>query len=196
MKKVLLTSVCRPLGVRHGDAPSVGYELLHGQVTRAQGIFSPRSNHVHFSLEYLAENLEAPTTVLQYPSRRELVRELRRGYDIVAVSFVVATFHRLKEVVALIREHSPRSRIVLGGYGTVLADELLRPLGDHICREEGVAFMRRLLGEPEISIPYRHPLIVNPLRVFGLKAAATGVVFAGLGSRHLWRDRTLSRDLA
>ncbi len=181
MKKVLLTSICRPLGVRYGDAPSVGYELLYCQVTRAQGIFSPRSHHVHFSLEYLAENLEAPTTVLQYPSEKELVRELGRGYDIVGVSFLIATFHRLKEVVALIREHSPRSQIVLGGYGTVLSDDLLRPLGDHICREEGVAFMRRLLGEPEIPMPYRHPIIINPLRVFGLKASTTGVVLAGLG---------------
>ena len=38
MKKVLLTSVCRPLGVRYGDAKSVGYELLYCQVTRAQGV--------------------------------------------------------------------------------------------------------------------------------------------------------------
>ena len=59
--KVLLTTVCRPLGVRYGDAPSVGYELLHEQVTRAQGLFSPRSHHIQFSLEYLAENLDAPT---------------------------------------------------------------------------------------------------------------------------------------
>ena len=88
MKKVLLTSVCRPLGERYGDAPSVGYELLHGQVTREQGLFSPRSNHLQFSLEYIAENLESPTTVLQYPSKSELVRELKRGYDLVAVSFL------------------------------------------------------------------------------------------------------------
>jgi len=181
MKKVLLTSICRPLGERHGDPPSVGYELLHGQVTRAQGMFSPRSNHVHFSLEYIAENLEAPTTVLQYPSKKELVHELKRGYDVVAVSFVVATYQRVKEVVALIREHSPEARIVLGGYGTVLADELLRPLCDEICREEGVAFMRRLLEEPAIPMPYRHPMIINPLKVFGLKASETGVVLAGLG---------------
>lgn len=181
MKKVLFTSVCRPLGVRYGDAPSVGYELLYCQVTRAQGIFSPRSHHVHFALEYIAENLETPATVLQYPSKKELVRELGRGYDIVGVSFLLATFHRLKEVVALIRKHSPRSQIVLGGYGTVLSDDLLRPLGDHICREEGVAFMRRLLDEPEIPMPYRHPMIVNPLRVFGRKVSETGIVFAGLG---------------
>ena len=177
---VLLTSVCRPLGVRYGDAPSVGYELLHEQVTRAQGLFSPRSHHVQFSLEYLAENLEAPTVVLQYPSRQELVRELRHGYDVVGVSFVLATYHRMKGVVALVRQHSPRSTIVLGGYGTVAPDEMLRPYGDHICREEGVAFLRRLLGEPEIPMPYRHPLIINPLRVFGKEVSRTGIVFGGL----------------
>lgn len=181
MHQVLLTSVCRPLGVRYGDSPSVGYELLHEQVTRAQGLFSPRSHHTQFSLDFIAENLEAPAAVLQYPSRRELVRELRRGYDVVGVSFVLATYHRMKEVVALVRRHSPRSKIVLGGYGTVAPDEMLRPYGDHICREEGVGFMRRLLGEPEIRMPYRHPLIINPLRVFGKEVSRTGIVFGGLG---------------
>jgi radical SAM superfamily enzyme YgiQ (UPF0313 family) len=181
MTKVLLTSVCRPLGATHGDAPSVGYELLHGQVTRAQGLFSPRSLHLHFSLEYIAENLEAPCVVLQYPSRKELVRELKKGYDFVGVSFLLATFHRMKQVVALVREHSPDSKIVLGGYGTVLSDEALAPYGEHVCREEGVAFMRRLLGEPAIEMPYRHPLIVSRLKVFGAPVSRTGMVFAGLG---------------
>jgi radical SAM superfamily enzyme YgiQ (UPF0313 family) len=132
-------------------------------------------------LEYIAENLEAPTTVLQYPSRRELVRELRRGYEFVGVAFVLATYHRMKEVVALVRRYSPQSKILLGGYGTVAPDEMLRPFGDFICREEGVGFMRRLLGEPEIQKPYRHPLIINPLWVFGREASRTGIVFGGLG---------------
>lgn len=159
----------------------MGYELLFGQVTRAQGLFSPRANHIHFSLEYIAENLEAPTTVLQYPSRKELIRELKRGYDYVGVSFLLATFHRMKEAVALIRRHSPDSKIVLGGYGTVLSDEVLAPHADHVCREEGVGFMRRLLGEPEIPMPYGHPLTVSRLRVFGTEVSRTGMVFAGLG---------------
>lgn len=179
--KVLFTSVCRPLGERYGDGPSVGYELLYGQVTRTQGLFSPRANHIHFSLEYIAENLDAPATVLQYPNRRELIRELKKGYDIVGISFVLATFHRMKEVVAIIREHSPSSKIVLGGYGTVLSDDVLTPYGDYICREEGVAFMRRLLEEPEIPMPYRHPALVSRLRVFGMEVSRTGMVFGGLG---------------
>jgi radical SAM superfamily enzyme YgiQ (UPF0313 family) len=179
--KVLLTSVCRPLGTKHGDAPSVGYELLHGQVTRSQGLFSPRSVHLHFSLEYIAENLEAPCVVLQYPSRKELIRELKKGYDFVAVSFLLATFHRMKEVVELVREYSPDSKIVLGGYGTVLSDETLGPYGEYVCREEGVAFMRRLLGESQTELPYMHPLIVSHLRVFGARVSKTGMIFAGLG---------------
>ncbi len=181
MKKVLLTSVCRPIGPAHGDAPSVGYELLHGQVTRAQGMFSPRSVHLHFSLEYIAENLESPCLVLQYPTKKELIAELRKGYDYVCISFLLALYHRMKEVVELIREHSPDTKIVLGGYGTVLPDEALLPYGDHICREEGVEFMRRLLDEKPIAMPYRHPLIVSKLKVFGAPVSRTGMIFAGLG---------------
>jgi radical SAM superfamily enzyme YgiQ (UPF0313 family) len=180
-QKVLLTSVCRPLGPSYGDAPSVGYELLYGQVTRAQGLFSPRTVNIHYSLEYIAENLDAPTVVLQYPSERELIRELKKGYDYVGVSFLLAVMHKMKEAVALIRRYAPNSKIVLGGYGTVLKDEALKPYGDYFCREEGVGFFRRLLGEPEIPMPYKQPLLVSWLKVFGWKVSATGQIFAGLG---------------
>ena len=180
-KKVLLTSVCRPFGPVQGDGPSVGYELLYRQVTRAQGIFSPRTVNAVFGLDYIAENLDAPTTVLQYPSKKELIRELKKGYDYVGISFVMALMHKLKETVAVIREHAPNTKIVLGGYGTILKDEELRPYADYICREEGVAYFRRLLGEPEVPMPYKHPLIISWLKVFGWKVSGTGKIFAGLG---------------
>jgi haloalkane dehalogenase len=169
------------MGPKYGDAASVGYELLYRQVTRAQGLFSPRTVNIHFSLEYIAENLDAPTVVLQYPSKRELIKELKKGYDYVGVSFLMAVMHKMKETVALIRQYAPRSKIVLGGYGTVLKDEVLQPYADYICREEGVAYFRRLLGEPAISMPYKHPLLVSWLKVFGWKVSGTGKIFAGLG---------------
>jgi radical SAM superfamily enzyme YgiQ (UPF0313 family) len=169
------------MGPQFGDAPSVGYELLYRQVTRAQGIFSPRTVNVFFGLDYIAENLDVPTVVLQYPSKRELIKELKKGYDYVGVSFIMALMHKMKEVVALIRQYAPNSKIVLGGYGTVLKDEVLKPYGDFICREEGVGYFRRLLGEPEIPMPYKHPLIVSWLKVFGWKVSGTGKIFAGLG---------------
>lgn len=179
--RLLLTSICRPIGPRYGDAQSVGYELLHGQVTRLQGMFSPRAVHRQFSLDYIAENLDNPTVVLHYPSRRELIKELKKGYDYVGVSFIVVTFHRMKELVELVRLHSPKSKIILGGYGTVLGDDVLKPYGDHICRGEGVSFMRNLLGQPEIPMPYRHPVISSRLKVFSRTASYTGMIFAGLG---------------
>ncbi|MHC4725497.1 MAG: B12-binding domain-containing radical SAM protein [Planctomycetota bacterium] len=180
-RKLLLTSVCRPLGPKYGDGESVGYELLYGQVTRAQGIFSPRATHIHYSLDYIANNLEIPTVVLHYPSRRELIRELKKGYDFVGISFIVATFHRAKEAVSMIRKYSPKTKIILGGYGTVLDDDTLKQYGDYICREEGVRFMRRLLGEPEIPMPYKHPLIESRLKILSVPNSKTGLIFAGLG---------------
>ena len=182
--KVLLTSVCRPIGPAHGDAPSVGYELLHSQVTRAQGVFSPRATHQSFALDYIAANLDAPTVVLDYPSRKELIRELRKNPAIVGVSFLLATFHRMKEMVGLIRKHAPNARVVLGGYGTVLDDETLAPYADYICRGEGVGFFRELLGEPPRALPHDHPLVVSTLRVLSIPVGRTGMIFAGLGCPH------------
>ena len=181
MKKLLLTSVCRPLGPRYGDGKSVGYELMHGQVTRAQGIFSLRSIIHHFSLEYTAHNLDTPTIVLQYPSEKEFIRELKQRYDFVGISFVLSTFHRMKRMVALVRKHSPNSKIILGGYGTVLSDQELLAYGDYVCREEGVAFMRRILGEPEKPMPYDHPLVYNGLKIFSIPIGKNGMIFGGLG---------------
>jgi len=50
-------------------------------VTRAQGIFSPRTVNVHFGLDYIAENLDTPAVVLQYPSKLLLA-----GFPITHVS--------------------------------------------------------------------------------------------------------------
>lgn len=180
-KKVLLTSVCRPLGPEYGDAPSVGYELLYRQVTRAQGLFSPRALHLNFSLEYVAQNISVPAVVLQYPTRKELIRELIKGYDYIGITFMLALFHRLKETVELVRRYSPGTKIVLGGYGTILDDAVLAPYSDHICREEGVNFFRKLLDEPVIEPPFRHPLLVSRMKIFSMPVSATGMIFAGLG---------------
>lgn len=181
MPKVLFTTVCRPIGPSQGDAPSVGYELLFGQVTRAQGVFSPRATHVQFGLEYIANNIDSPATVLQYPSTRELIRELKRGYDFIAIAFIMATFHHMEKIVKLVRRYAPKTKIVLGGYGTILSDEELAPYADHICRGEGVAFMRELLGETPRPMPYEHPIVISKLKLFSLPVSKTGMVFAGLG---------------
>jgi len=82
------------------------------------------------------------------------------------INFVVAPSTRSEGWYDLIRNCSPRSKIVLGGYGTVLPDDVLAPFGDFICREEGISFMRRLLGEHP-DRPIRHPYApIESPRVF------------------------------
>jgi len=180
MTKVLLTSIVKPIGPRYGDGPSVLYEPHFAQVTRAQGFFSPRTMQFNYSLNYIAENLVTPTVVLQYPSKKDLIKELRNGYDFIGVSFVMATFRSLKETVALIRKHSPNSKIILGGYGTILPDEVIKPYGDYICREEGVSFMKQLLKEKPVK-KLKHPLLTGWSRIFSIPVSTYGVICAGLG---------------
>ena len=180
--KILLTSVCRPFG-GPGEGDSVGAELFHAQVTRAQGIFSLRQVIRCWAIDYIAENIDAPCVVLHYPSERELVRELKSDvYDYVGINFVVATFHKVRRMVELIRKYAPEARIVLGGYDTVLPDELLTPYADEICREEGIGFMRRLLSE-NTDRPVAHPYAPIPaVRLYSFQQnSKVGHLTAGLG---------------
>ncbi len=180
--RVLLTSVIRPFG-GPGEGDSVGAELFHAQVTRAQGPFSLRQVIRVWAIDYLAENIQAPSVTLHYPSKREFIRELKSGnYTHVGINFVVATFHKVREMVPLIRRYAPGAKIVLGGYGTVLPDDVLAKWGDAICREEGVGFLRRLLGE-STDAPIRAPHAPIPsVQVLSHQLpSVVGHVTAGLG---------------
>jgi hypothetical protein len=56
--------------------------------------------------------------LLHYPSEREFLNELRsQRYDYIGINFGVATFHKVKRMVELIRKHAPDAQIALGGYG-------------------------------------------------------------------------------
>ena len=182
MARVLLSSVTAPLGARHGDGSAVGYELLHAQVTLAQGAFSPRAVHVQYGLEYIAANLDTPAVTLHYADDETFAAELRSGgYSHVGIAFNLSTAHKMRSMCRLVREHAPEATIVVGGYGTVLPDEELLRHADVICRGEGTSFMRELLGEPVRTPPFDHPLVVSKLKVLGLEVGTTGLIFGGLG---------------
>jgi len=174
--------VIRPFG-GIGEGDSVGAELFHAQVTRAQGAFSLRQVIRCWAIDYLAANVQAPTVTLHYPSKRELVRELRTGgYTHIGINFVVATFHKVREMVTLIRKHAPNAHIILGGYGTVLPDSVLTDWGHSICREEGIGFLRRLLGEAtDAPIVHPHAPIPGPQVIGAPSKHIVGHVTAGLG---------------
>ncbi|MEE8382964.1 MAG: radical SAM protein [Thermodesulfobacteriota bacterium] len=183
MKKVLLTTVCGPFGADTDDCTRhVMPELFHAQVTRAQGIFSLRSTYISYGLEYIAKNITTPATVLQYPTMKQFKRELNKGYDYVGISFVIATFGKLKKMCKMVKEVSPASKIILGGYGTMLPE--CDQYGDYICREEGVDFMRRLLGEVHDDEPKKHVVYPTRSKILGFPVLKGAVVLAGLGCPH------------
>jgi haloalkane dehalogenase len=178
-KKLLLTSVIQPFGPRHGDGFGVSYEGSH-QIMWAQGIFRPRATTTQWGIDFIAANLRAPTTTLNYPTMDRFIAEVKKGYDYVGIAFVSTTMHKMIPMVEAVRKHAPRTQIILGGYGTALGDEIAQ-YGDHICKGEGVAFMRSLLGEP-VDAPVVQPIITQDGSLFSMPVLGkTGYVFAGLG---------------
>jgi radical SAM superfamily enzyme YgiQ (UPF0313 family) len=182
--KILLTSVFGPYGVddAYGRASS-RMELFHNQVTREQGIFSIRFFHESFGLHFLAENISPPTTVLDFPSKARFVEELRRGYDVVGISFIVANFLKAKAMAELARRYAPNAKILLGGHGVQIPEVANEIPHDHLCVGEGVRWLRRVLGE-DPEPPIRHPVRLASFggRVLGVPVEdRTGHLTPGLG---------------
>jgi len=78
--KLLLTSVFKPYGVddEYGRKENI-MELYHNQITREQGIFSLRYNHRSFGLYLMAENIEYPAVVLDFPTMDRFIKEIKKG---------------------------------------------------------------------------------------------------------------------
>lgn len=183
--KILLTSVFGPFGVddAFGRKENI-LELFHNQVTKVQGLASLRFQHRSFGLYFLAENIDADVTVLDFPSRRRFIRELARGYDVVGISFITPNFVKAREMARLVRRHSPRSVIVLGGHGTAIEGVQKLIDCDHVVRGEGIRWMRRFLGE-DSGRPLSHPILpANERRsVFGIPihGSRAGLLVPGTG---------------
>jgi hypothetical protein len=187
--RVLLSSVFGPYAQddEYGSRLINPMELLHNQVTREQGEFSPRRFHGSWGLLMIQENISAPCTVLDFPTRASFIRELQtHRYDIVGISGIVINLGKVKEMCRLVREVSPHSVVIVGGHVAAYPALEQRVDADHVVRGEGIAWMRSYLGEdPEASI--RHPLLISGfgLRVMGLSLPmadrATAAIIPSVG---------------
>jgi radical SAM superfamily enzyme YgiQ (UPF0313 family) len=159
--RVLLTSVFGPYARddEYGSRILNPMELYHNQVTRTQGVFSLRMFHRSWGLMLIQANLEAPCVLLDFPTRDRFEEELRtRHYDVVGISAIAPNLVKVRTMCAMIRRHQPWAAIVVGGH---IANRPGLPQeidADHVVRGEGVAWLRRYLGEDE-GRPLRHPLI-------------------------------------
>jgi radical SAM superfamily enzyme YgiQ (UPF0313 family) len=170
--KVLLTSVFGPYAQddEYGSRRLNPMELYHNQVTRVQGPFSLRMFHRSWGLMLIQSNIEAPCTLLDFPSLDRFVEEIRHNhYDVVGISSIVPNLLKVRKMCELVRRYLPQATIVVGGHVANIPDLHQRIDADYCVRGEGVRWFRRFLGEDE-NRPIRHPMIYS-----GIGARSVGI---------------------
>jgi radical SAM superfamily enzyme YgiQ (UPF0313 family) len=179
MKKLLLTTIQQPLGIESDTCTAnIQAEMYHAQVTLAQDVFSLRAYCSGWGIEFMAANLSSPVTVMHYPGEKRFIRELKKKYDFVGISFVMCTFPKAIRMCRLVRQHAPDTKIILGGYGTVLRE--CDQYADYVCREEGVNYLKLLLGEKPVDT-FKVPRIVRDLSIMSVTSRSEAIIPVGLG---------------
>ncbi len=159
--RVLLTSVFGPYAQddAYGSRLINPMELYHNQVTRVQQGFSLRTFNRSWGLMLIQANIQAPCTLLDFPTEARFVEELKsREYDIIGISSIMTNLLKVRRMCKLIRKHQPNATIVIGGHIANLSVLPKYADVDHIVLGDGVRWMRRFLGENEHQ-PIRHPVV-------------------------------------
>ena len=161
--KLLLSSVFGPFARddEYGSRRVNPMELYHNQVTRVQGPFSLRMFHRSFGLLLLQANVEAPCTVLDFPSLERFTQEIAtRRYDVVGISAIAPNIGKVRKMCELVREHQPGAVVVVGGHIANKGGIESLVDADHVVKGDGVAWLRRYLGQDE-KAPVRHPAVYS-----------------------------------
>jgi radical SAM superfamily enzyme YgiQ (UPF0313 family) len=187
--RVLLASVFGPYAQddEFGSRAINPMELYHNQVTRAQGSYSVRRFHRSWGILMIQENISAPCSVMDFPTRETFARELKANrYDIVGISSIIVNVGKAREMCRMIRELSPHSTIVVGGHVAAIPGIEHVLDADYVVKGDGIAWMRNYLGE-DATAPIRHPALTSgfDLRVMGVKIPdrldSTATIIASVG---------------
>lgn len=157
--RILLTSVFGPYAQddEYGSRAINPMELYQNQVTRFQGGFSLRMFHRTFGLMMIQANIDAPCTLLDFPSRDRFLAEIREhDYDAIGIGAIIPNVGKVKHMCELIRQHCPQALIVVGGHVANAPDLQNRIDADVIVRGDGIRWFRKFLGAA-IDAPIRHP---------------------------------------
>ena len=170
--KVLLSSVFGPYAQDdiYGSRKMNPMELYQNQVTRTQGGFSLRMFHRSFGLMLLQANIDAPCTLLDFPSLDRFDQEIQQHtYDIVGLSSIIPNIGKVKRMCDLLRKHQPKATIVVGGHVANKEDVHNIIDADHIVKGDGVRWFRRFLGQDE-EASVRHPAVLSGFdtRIMGI----------------------------
>jgi radical SAM superfamily enzyme YgiQ (UPF0313 family) len=170
--KVLLSSVFGPYtqNDKYGSREINPMELYQNQVTRVQGAFSLRMFHRSFGLMVIQSNIQAPCTLLDFPSLDRFVHEIEHhSYDIVGISSIIPNIGKLKKMCELVRKYLPKATIVVGGHVANKGGihEIID--ADHIVKGEGIQWFRTFLGQNKTAA-IKHPPVYSGFgtRILGI----------------------------
>ena len=117
--RILLSSVFGPYAQddEFGSRTINPMELYHNQVTREQGPFSLRMFHRSWGILMIQQNISAPTTVLDFPTREAFAAELMaHHYDIVGISSIIVNVGKVPRCAAWCARSRRIRTIVVGGH--------------------------------------------------------------------------------
>lgn len=159
--RILLTTPTYPyptLPANDSLTDATGQRFTHGD-----GIFTVISHTHCFANHILAQNVDVPSVVLEYPRWKDFTDEVEKGYPIVGISAFPVHLDNVLKMCEHVRARSPASKILLGSYaGQAFAAqydvETQKKYVDIVVQGEGVRFLRGLLGE-EVERPIRQTLM-------------------------------------
>ena len=148
--RILLTTPCFPyptLPANDSLTDATGQRFTHGD-----DIFSLVSHTHCFANHILAQNVNKPATLLEYPRWNNFTEEVDKEYAIIGISAFPVHLDMVIKMCKYIREKSPDTKILLGSYGAQAFEaqydeETKKKYVDHVVLGEGVEFLRNLLGE-------------------------------------------------
>jgi hypothetical protein len=186
-QKILFTSSIYPYPTLPNNTSLT--DATGARFTRADGIFAMISHSHHFANHLLAQNINIPSVILEYPRWDDFTAEVKKGYPVIGISALPVHLESVLKMCRYIRDNSPATKIILGCYAglalqAVMDQEKIKENVDYICHGEGIKFMRRLLGE-EIEKPVSQKLMPKgggtPKFITKFPTGAIGFLVSGLG---------------
>jgi len=147
-------------------------------------------SHTHcFANHILAQNVDVPSVLLEYPRWEDFTAEVDKGYPLIGISAYPPHLDQVMKMGEYVRRRSPATKILLGSYGgqafsAQYAKEIQERYVDYVVHGEGVRFLRGLLGE-EPDRPITQKLMPkaggSPAFITRFPKGAVAFLVSGLG---------------
>ncbi len=120
--------------------------------TKGDDIFTIFSHTHCYANHILAQNVDVPARLLEYPRWDDFTKEVDKGYGVIGISSYPPHLDRVMDMCRYVRRRSPATKILLGSYAAQAFAAKYdaakqKEYVDHVVLGEGVQFLRSFLGE-------------------------------------------------